>query len=553
MQQDPLRLFPFGGVGEFGKNIMVYAWGSDAFIVDCGIGFPAPGQYGVDVVIPDISSLKALGLHLHAVVLTHGHEDHIGGLPYLFPELTPVPIYGTGMTLALVEGKLADAGISGADLRPFSEDQPIQFGPFRLEAVPVTHSIMDAVSLAIHTPLGTVIHTGDFKIDPSPMDGRITDLNRFAAYGDRGVMLLVSDSTNATREGSGPSERSVGPYLKQAVLSCQGMVVVTTFSSNMFRIQQLIDIAQSCGRKVALAGRSLERNVRVALSLNRLQVAPDQMISVKDVASFHSSQVLVIATGSQGEPRAALARIARGQFPNLKLMKGDLVVFSSSSIPGNEHAISSLFNHIYRRGARVLHAGQAPLHVSGHAHEHELKTMIQLTRPKFFYPVHGEYRYLIEHKHLAMSMRIPEQHIVIAENGQSVEVSENGIGLGPSFPAGAVYVDAGSVDEVDDLILRDRRVLAEEGIVTAIVAVSRQEGKVIGTPELVTKGFIQPEMGEDMLLQAAAELKDQLDTWDQELLADTDAAKEEIRILLRRICKRIVGRRPMVLPIVLQI
>ncbi|MFQ5355175.1 MAG: ribonuclease J [Mariprofundaceae bacterium] len=552
MPSTTLRLFPFGGVGEFGKNMMVYAWGQDAIMVDCGIGFPEPGQHGVDVLIPDISALQDLGLKLHAVILTHGHEDHIGALPYLFPELN-CPLYGTGMTLALIKVKLADAGIDGAELITLREDQSVQIGPFELEAIPVTHSIMDAVSLAIHTPHGTIIHTGDFKIDPSPLDGRITDLNRFASLGDAGVVLLVSDSTNATRQGSGFSERSVGPGLKQAIMGCQGKVVVTTFSSNMFRIQQLIDVAKACGRRVALAGRSLERNVDVARSLNRLQIAPGQLVPIKSALSLPSSQILIIATGSQGESRAALGRIARGQFPNLELKEGDLVVFSSSSIPGNEYAISALFNHIYRRGARILHAGQAFLHVSGHAHEYELKTMIQLTRPRYFYPVHGEYRYLIEHQRLAMSMHIPEKNILIAENGQSVELSSDGAVPGDKFSVSTIYVDGGSLGEVDNLILRDRRALAQEGIVTAIVKISRQEGRIIGSPELVARGFIHPDAGEDMLQQAADELKDKLERWDQEMLADADAAKEEIRILLRRSFKRIVGRRPMVVPIGLEI
>jgi len=314
-----------------------------------------------------------------------------------------------------------------------------------------------------------------------------------------------------------------------------------------------LNVANACGRKVALAGRSLERNVEVARSLNRLQIEPGQLVPIKSALSLPSSQILIIATGSQGESRAALGRIARGQFPRLELKEGDLVVFSSSSIPGNEYAISALFNHIYRRGARILHAGQEFLHVSGHAHEHELKTMIQLTRPKYFYPVHGEYRYLIEHKRLAMSMRIPEENILIAENGQSIELSPDGAVLGDKFPASAIYVDDGSLDEVDNLILRDRRALAQEGIVTVIVKISMQEGKLIGSPELVARGFIQPEAGEDMLQQAASELKNELERWDQEMLADADAAKEEIRILLRRSFKRIVGRRPMVVPIVLEI
>ena len=547
-----LRLFPFGGVGEFGKNMMVYALGDDAIMVDCGMGFPEPGQHGVDIVIPDISALTDLGLKLHAVVLTHGHEDHIGALPLLLPELN-VPVYGTAMTLGLLAGKMSEIKGFKADLKALPEDDKIQIGPFGIEAIPVTHSIMDAVSIAIHTPLGIAIHTGDFKFDPAPIDGRATALHRFAALGDQGVLLLASDSTNATRAGSGPTERSVGPALKQAISGCPGKVVVTTFSSNMFRIQQIINAAVACGRKVALAGRSLERNTEITRTMGRLDVTSEQCVSIKQMAGMPDNEVLVIATGSQGESRAALARIALGKFPGLSLKDGDLVIFSSSMIPGNERTIAGLFSHIYRRGARVLHAGQAHLHVSGHAQAHELKTMIQLVRPRYMYPVHGEYRNLIEHKHLAMATGIAEDHIVIAENGQSVQVSADGIRLGDIFQSGAVFVDGKQRDEIDGMVLRDRRILAEDGIVTAIVAINRQEGRLIGNPELATRGVLHQETGDEVLARAAAELRQHLEEAGQELLADDDAAKEEVRIWLRRWFKRRHGRRPMVLPVVFEI
>jgi len=547
-----LRLFPFGGVGEFGKNMMVYALGDDAIMVDCGMGFPEPGQHGVDIVIPDISALKDLELKLHAVVLTHGHEDHIGALPLLLPALN-VPVYGTEMTLGLLARKMSEVQGFKPDFKGLPEQERIEIGPFGIEAIPVTHSIMDAVSIAIHTPLGIVIHTGDFKFDPAPIDGRATALHRFAALGDQGVLLLVSDSTNATRTGSGPTERSVGPALKQAVSGCAGKVVVTTFSSNMFRIQQIMDAAVAGGRKVALAGRSLERNTEVARKLGRLHVTSGQFVSIKQAAEMSDAEVLVIATGSQGESRAALARIALGKFPGLRLKDGDLVIFSSSMIPGNERAIAGLFSHIYRRGARVLHAGQASLHVSGHAQAHELKTMMQLVRPRYMYPVHGEYRNLIEHKYLAMATGIPEGHVIIAENGQSIRVAADGIRVGDPFHAGAVFVDGDQRDEIDGMVLRDRRILAEDGIVTAVVAINRQEGRLIGNPELATRGVLHQDVSEDVLGRAAEALRRHLDNMGQELLADDDAAKEEVRVWLRRWFKRQHGRRPMVLPTVFEI
>lgn len=551
MSNAVIRCFPFGGVGEFGKNMMVYAENDDAVIVDCGMGFPEPGQHGVDVVVPDISALDELGLKLHAILLTHGHEDHVGGLPYLWPQLK-LPIYGTPVTLALVEGRFSEHGLK-AELRELPVDgSKANIGSFEIEAIPVTHSIMDAVSIAIGTSRGIIIHTGDFRFDPSPIDSRPTALHRFSALGDQGVLLLASDSTNATRAGSGPSERVVGPALKQVVSGCGGKVVVTTFASNMFRIQQIIDAALACGRKVAVAGRSLERNIGITRNLGRLRIPAGAMVPIKQSADVPPHELLVIATGSQGESRAALARLAQDRFPGLHLQEGDLVIFSSSNIPGNERAIAGLYNHIYRRGARVLHAGQAPLHVSGHAHAHELKMMIQLTRPRFFYPVHGEYRNLIEHRDLAVAAGIPFDHTILAENGQSIEVDES-IAHGPSFHAGAVFVDGASRDEIDDMVLRDRRVLAEEGMISATLLISQNEGRLIGKPELMARGVLHEDVSEEVLNEAAADIQVYIEQMGREILSDPDAAKEEVRLFLRRWCKRKIGRRPMVLPIVLEV
>ncbi|RMH62539.1 MAG: ribonuclease J [Zetaproteobacteria bacterium] len=552
MAKKRIRCFPFGGVGEFGKNMMVYAWGSDALVVDCGMGFPEPGQHGVDVVVPDISALDALGLKLHAILLTHGHEDHIGGLPYLWPHLK-LPIYGTPVTLALVEGKLSEHG-QRAELRPFAgPGERVHIGPFEVEAVHVTHSIMDACSLAIKTPLGLIVHTGDFRFDPAPIDGRPTAIHRFSQLGDEGVVLLASDSTNATRAGSGPSERVVGPALKQSIAGCRGKVVVTTFASNMFRIQQIIDAAVACGRRVAVAGRSLERNIEITQRLNRLTIPAGTMVPIKQVDQVPDHELLVIATGSQGESRAALARMAQGRFPGFQLGEGDLVVFSSSNIPGNERIIAGLYNHIYRRGARIRHAGMAPLHVSGHAQAHELKMMMQLVRPRYFYPVHGEYRNLIEHRDLATAIGIAHDRTIIAENGQSVVVDEQGVRHGDAFRAGAVFVDGASRDEIDDLVLRDRRILAEDGMISATVLISQYEGRLLGEPQLVARGVLSSDVSDECLGEIGRELQGHLEQLGQETLGDIEAAKEEVRLFVRRWCKRNIGRRPMVLPMVLEI
>jgi len=550
-KQATIRCFPFGGVGEFGKNMMVYAIDNDAIIVDCGLGFPNPWQHGIDLLIPDISDLKSLNLNLHAIVLTHGHEDHLGGLPFLLPKLN-LPVYGTPITLGLLSGKLEELNYK-ADIRPLPELEPIAIGPFQIEAIPVTHSIMDAVSIAIRTPLGHIIHTGDFKLDMSPLDGRTTAMHRFASLGDEGVLLLASDSTNATRSGSSASESSIGSNLKQEVASCRGKVIVTTFSSNMFRIQQIIDAAHACGRRVAIAGRSLERNTTIANQLGRLQVPSGIMIDIKQTKSVADHELLIIATGSQGEVRAAMARLAQNHFPNIRLGEGDLVIFSSSVIPGNERSISGLFNHICRRGARIRHAGQAHLHVSGHAQAHELKTMMQLTRPRYFYPVHGEYRFLHEHKMLARQIGIKENNIIIAENGQSVVVDGEGIRHGKPFQAGATFVDGQARDEVDTMVLRDRRTLAEDGLITASVIINANEGVVIGQPELAARGLLHQEVNDRLLDDARHELSRYLSKIEREQLTDQEFLQEDVRIWLRRWCKRTLKKRPLAVAVIIAI
>ncbi|MDX8393963.1 MAG: ribonuclease J [Mariprofundales bacterium] len=550
----PLKLYPFGGVGEFGKNMMIYAWGKEAIMLDCGIGFPEPSHHGVDALIPDISALKTLELSLTAIVLTHGHEDHIGALPYLLPRLR-CPVYGSEMTLGLVRDKLARSDcppdIALHLLR--NGDNTIISKNFSIEAIPVTHSIMDAVSIVIRTPVGIIIHTGDFRFDPSPLDGRASALHRFAALGDEGVLLLASDSTNATSSGAGEPERSVGPAIQQVVSNCAGKVVLTTFSSNMFRIQQILDVATDCKRKVIIAGRSLERNTGIARDLNRLRIAHGLIISVKEAAKLPANKVLILATGSQGESRAALARIAHDRFKGLSIGSGDLVLFSSSVIPGNERVVANLYSHIYRRGARIVHSGHAHLHVSGHAKAYELKTMLQLTRPKFFYPVHGEYRYLVEHTLLAKSTGIPSDNIVLAENGQSVELTADNISLGETFHAAAVFVDGEFGDEIDYSVLRDRRKLAEEGMVTAIVVLSAEDGSMLSPPELVARGVFHQAVGDELLALAIEGLVKHISKLGKELCTDSDAVGEEIRLWLRRWFRQRIGRKPMVMPVIMEV
>ncbi len=548
-----LRCFPFGGVGEFGKNMMVYAWGRDAVIVDCGATLPEASHHGVDAVAPDISALKEMNLRLHAILLTHGHDDHVGGLPFIWPELR-LPIYGLEATLAVVRKKMEHFG-HRPQLKQFPKlGRRTRIGPFLVEALPVTHSIMDAASLAIKTPLGIVVHTGDFRFDPTPIDGRATPLHRLAQWGDEGVLLLASDSTNATRQGAAPSERIVGPTLRQVIAGAQGRVFVTTFASNMYRVQQIVDAAHACGRKVAIAGTSLEQTFAAMRDLGRVHVPPGALISLKEATELPREQTLIIATGCQGETRAAMAAIAQGRHPLIKIQSGDLVVFSSSVIPGNERAVARLFDHIYRRGGRVVHAGQVPsLHVSGHAYAHELKMMIQLTRPRYFMPVHGEYRYLVEHRELAVAAGVPFERTVIAENGQSVVVDAQGIRLGDRFRTGALLVDAESLDEIDEVMLRDRRKIAQEGLVTAIVVIAAGEGTLLGPPQLVARGALQAHVQEELLRACAEDLAQHVEQMDRETLLDREAAQEEVRLFVRRWFRKRIGRRPMVLPVVMEV
>ncbi len=549
---DGLRIIPLGGLGEIGMNLLVVAYGNDAIGIDCGVMFPEKDMLGIDLVIPDTTFVRELGDGFRAIFLTHGHEDHIGALPYVLRE-RPVPVYGTPMTLALVREKLGEHGLlHSVPLRDLPLRTPVDVGPFRVEAVHVTHSIVDAVALAIRTPAGTIVHTGDFKIDHTPLAGAPSDLRRFGELGETGVLLLLSDSTNVEREGSTPSERTVGECLESIFRRSTGAVFVTTFASHIHRIQQVLDVSQRLGRRVALVGRSLNVNVALASEIGHLRLPPDGLADLTEIRDLPPEAVTILATGSQAEPLSALMRIAMDDHPHVHARPGDTVVLSSRVIPGNERAIANLVNHFYRRGADVVTQRQAPCHVSGHASREELQLMLSLTRPRYFVPVHGEYRHLVQHCRLARDVGVPEAHCFLLENGHVLTTDGRAAARGEPVRAGRVFVDGKGVGDVGDVVLRDRRHLSADGFVLAVLAVDLRSGNVLAGPDLVSRGVLLEDVNPDYLQRARTAVLEALDKINPESRTDPDEVREEMRKALRRFFNRTLGRRPVVLPFVVE-
>ncbi|MEA2624157.1 MAG: ribonuclease [Candidatus Binatota bacterium] len=552
-----IRIVPLGGLGEIGLNLLVVEWrpeGADqpeaAVAIDCGVMFPGLETPGIDLVIPDLSYLRSLGSRLLAVLLTHGHEDHIGALPFLLREQN-VAIYGTEFTLGLVGAKLEEHGLrASARLSVFRPRERWPVGPFEIEALHVTHSIVDASALAIHTPVGTVVHTGDFKVDHTPIDGRASDLARFAELGAAGVLCLLSDSTNAERPGSTPSEREVAPGLDHVFRRTSGKVVATTFASHIHRVQQIADASRRFGRRIALLGRSLVDNVRLAGELGKLALPADAMVDVDATASLPGRELTVITTGSQGEPRSALARIALGDHPRLSVGPGDAVVISARVIPGNERAVSAVVNHLYRHGADVYADDDADVHVSGHASQEELRLMLRLTRPRFFVPVHGEYRQLVRHARLAVETGVPEESCYVLEDGHTLAIDANGARREEPVGAGRVFVDGKGVGDVEEVVLRDRRHLAEDGLVLAVVGVHSPTGEIVAGPDLVSRGFVFEGARQELLDEARAAVVDALAAISPESRSDPVEVQESVRRTLKRFFSKRLDRRPMIIPYV---
>jgi ribonuclease J len=540
-----IRVIPLGGLGEIGMNLMIYECGDEAILVDCGMMFPDAATLGVDVIVPDMTYIFENASRFKALFLTHGHEDHIGAVPFLVEKL-PIPVYGMPLALGFVADKLEEFGIEGIDLRPIMPRDVVELGSFSIEAIRVTHSIVDALGYAITTPAGTIIHTGDFKIDHTPIDAKPTDLARFAAWGEQGVMLLVSDSTNALVPGHGKSERTVGSALDRAFADVKGRILVTTFASHIHRVQQVIDLARKHRRKVFLIGRSLVDNVETAEKLGYLKFPREARASSTDLPA---RDLVIMTTGSQGEPSSALSRMAIGEHKQVSIEKGDVVIISARTIPGNERAVSHIIDHLYRRGAEVVHHEQPDIHVSGHACQEELKLMINLTRPKFFIPMHGTLRHLIHHARLAEEAGVP--HGAVITNGQVAHIDGTTLRILENRVAqGKVFIDSES-EEVPNIVVRDRQHLAEDGFVIVIIA-SDSDGKLVREPEIITRGLVHVDASQDVLSEVRQMLVGMFDESGTEELRDPDLLQEKIRALLKRYFRKSMGRRPMILPVILE-
>jgi ribonuclease J len=546
----PLELIPLGGLGEFGMNMMLIACGETAILVDAGVMFPEPELLGVDLIIPDVRQLQQY--RIRALVLTHGHEDHIGAVPHVVPHFDG-PIYGTKLTLALVEPKLIE---HGADVRArLTEVAPgdrVTVGSFTIEFLRVTHSMPDCVAVAIRTPVGLVLHTGDFKIDQTPLDGQALDLQRFAQLGIEGVLVLLGDSTNVDRKGVSGSERDVIDGFEEIYTSARGRIVVALFSSSLFRMQVLVDLADQFDRKVAFVGRGVMDNSQIAMRLGYLRVPPGVQIRDTEIRSYPSQDVVIICTGSQGEPQAALPRIAIDDHRHAKLDHDDVVVFSAREIPGNEKAIGRVMNHIAKRGADIVYEGIKHVHVSGHGSEEELKLMLSLIRPRYFVPIHGEYRQLARHARIAKSVS-PGTRALLAENGDVIRIDDEGARITGKVPAGRILIDGTRSGEVGDEVLRDRRHLAGDGLVVPVVAINRLSGTLEETPDVITRGFVLDARTEALLKEIPGLVGAAVDSASVEERTDPGLIKEKIRVDLQRFFRKRSGLRPLVLPVVMEI
>jgi ribonuclease J len=552
-----LEVVPLGGLGEFGMNMMAVSWEDTTILVDAGVMFPDPDQLGVDLIIPDLAYVEARRSRVKALILTHGHEDHIGAVPHVVP-LFDGPIYGTAFTLALVQPKLDEAGIDAAGrLKTVAPRETVTIGPLTVEFIRVTHSMPDCVALAISSPVGTIVHTGDFKIDQTPIDGQHFDLHRFAELGGSGVLALFADSTNIDRKGFTGSEIEVIEAFEELFTSTEGKLVVAAFSSSIYRVQVLVDLAAQFDRKVAFVGRSLVQNTETAQRLGFLRVPSGVQIRDSDVQSYPPQDILCLTTGSQGEPQAALPRIAIDDHRHVRLGPDDTVVFSARAIPGNEKAIARTMSHVTRRGADVVTDSMKHVHVSGHASAEELKLVLSLIRPRYFVPIHGEYRQLAQHARIAQRVMGGTERrvqVLLAEDGDVIQFDQRGARIAEKAPTGRVLIDVTRTGEVGEEVLRDRRHLAADGVVVAVIAISRATGALVGEPEVIARGYVVDDgQGPTLFKDASKVIGECIDTSSLEERTDQGLMTEKIRIELRRFFKRRSGRRPLVLPVLMEI
>ena len=547
-----MRFFALGGLGEIGKNMYIFEYGDDILVVDCGLMFPDGDMFGIDFVIPDVTYLREHRDNVRAVVITHAHEDHIGGLPYVLPELPGVPVYASTLARGLLGAKLKERHLVDHPMHSLEPGDRISIGPFEVEPFRIGHSIPDAMGLAIHTPLGVIVHTGDFKFDHTPVDGRLSDFHTLARLGEEGVLLLISDSTRAESPGYTPSERTVGEAFHEIMEPLDGRVIVATFASNIARVQQVFDAAAAFDRKVSVVGRSMEQNVRIATDLGYLQYPASQLVAKDQIKNIPARDLVIATTGSQGEPMSGLARMANRDHRWVDIQPGDTVIVSASPIPGNEEYVARTIDNLFKNGANVYYDTIRRAHVSGHASQEELKLMIGLTRPHHFVPMHGEFRMLMQHGRLAAEMGVPPGNIFIIENGQPVEFRADGSARrGAPIPAGYVFVDGLSVGEIGDVVLRDRRALASDGMFLVVVTVDKQSGHVVGSPEVVTRGFVDDLS--DPIVAGAVERVMRAIAHPGEHTSEVALLKSEIKDSLSRYLYDQTKRRPMVFPVIVEV
>ncbi|MBJ7347366.1 MAG: ribonuclease J [Thermoleophilaceae bacterium] len=560
VRTETLRVLPLGGLGEIGKNMTIFEYDGSIVIVDTGLMFPTADMLGIDLVLPDFHYLRDRADDVVAIVITHGHEDHVGALPYvireLFPDSAP-PIYASPLTAAMAESKLDEHKLRHVKVIPTDTGEVLEAGPFDLELLHVSHSIPDACAVAITCDLGTTLLTGDYKFDQTPVDGQPTDMSRLAELGSEGLLLLCGDSTNADRPGISPSESSIGPHLEQAIGRCEGRVLVTSFASNIHRIQQVIDGAVAHDRKVALVGRSMRRNFAIGKRLGHIFATDDLMIQPKQIEDYPDEKVVVICTGSQGEPLSALRRMAQNDHPQISLHNGDTVIFSASPVPGNERAVNETIDRLFHIGTSVITAQDAPIHASGHGYADELKLMINLTRPRYVMPVHGDFKRIRLHAQLAESVGIDPEDIFSMENGMPLEINAKGARIGDRVKSGRLFVDGLEVGDLEDVALRDRRMLSSDGIFIVVATVSERTGTQIAEPELLFRGVPFLDEADELLEELRATVEDSIDSVSRRVTEDDEFLESELRKQLHDDVARFVydrlRRRPMVLPVVVEV
>lgn len=550
---DSIKVIPLGGLGEIGKNITAFEYGDEIIVIDCGVSFPEEEMYGVDLVIPDITYLLNNASKVKGIFLTHGHEDHIGSLPYILKQLN-VPVYGTRLTLGIVETKLKEHNMDKqCELNGVEAGEVVKLKSLAVEFIRNTHSIADSCCIAIHSPVGVLLHTGDFKIDYTPIDGLTMDLERISNLGKKGVLLMMADSTNVQRHGHTISERSIGETLTRIFSSAEGRVIVATFASNIHRMQQVINASVKYGRKVVFSGRSMENISQVAIDLGYLHVPEGQLISTDEISNYPNEKITIITTGSQGEPMAALARIAFSTHRKIKLEPKDLVIISASPIPGNEKLISRVINQLYKKGADVIYEALEEVHVSGHAYEEELKLIHTLVHPKYFMPVHGEHRHLKHHSDLAEKLGMDKSNIFMMETGDVLELTDSEAMVAGKVKTGSVFVDGIGVGDVGSVVLRDRRQLAQDGMVTVVVAIERESYSIIAGPDIITRGFVYAKESEELINEAKEIARRELESALDKKVIEWYVLKANMKSAMERYLYEKTKRRPSILPIIMEI